>query len=64
MSYEKLFLVYLFMTIIIETTLLLVMKKRFLPEYTIQNLIVMGIVCTGLTLPHVWFVFPDFISGV
>jgi hypothetical protein len=65
--YELRFLQSLVFTITVETALLFVLVELFVkdsaPRKNFWNIILTGIVCSGFTLPYIWFILPMFIHG-
>lgn len=67
MIYEKLFLISLILTVVIETLVLFVLL-RFLfkirsSRISNKKIIFTGLVASGLTLPYLWFIFPRFLNA-
>jgi hypothetical protein len=64
--YEIKFLQALVFTVTIETALLFVIIGCFLKEIGLQKnlwrILITGIVCSGFTLPYIWFILPAFVS--
>jgi hypothetical protein len=64
--YETRFLSSLVYTIVIETAVLFILVGFFSREIDVKKhfwrIAAAGIVCSGFTLPYVWFIFPEFIS--
>jgi hypothetical protein len=65
--YETKFLQALALTITIETALLFVLIGLFFKEVELRKnfwrILITGIVCSGFTLPYVWFILPKYVSG-
>jgi hypothetical protein len=65
--YETKFLHALAFTVISETALLFVLISCFFkeiePQKNFWRIVVTGIVCSGFTLPYIWFILPKFICG-
>jgi hypothetical protein len=63
--YEAGFLHSLAFTVIVETALLFALIVFFLkdidPRKNFWRIVMTGIVCSGFTLPYIWFIFPAFI---
>lgn len=58
-QYAHDFLWALFLTVSIETTLVLfILKKFYKDRVSITNIVSAGIFANALTLPYVWFIFP------
>jgi len=67
MAYQVMFLIALAATIVIEVIILLALLK-LLPKKEkevkgVGNIIVAGILASGLTLPYLWFVMPRFVAS-
>ena len=65
--YETKFLLSLAFTVIIETAFLFVLIGCFFKEIGLQKnfwrILIAGIVCSGFTLPYIWFILPKYVSG-
>lgn len=65
--YELHFLGSLALTVVIETSLLFLIVRRFykLPEAQLSRVVLLagGMLASTATLPYVWFVFPAFIQN-
>lgn len=64
MTYEYLFLKSLFLTILIETTLLILLFWFVFrnEEFKISRLLMTGFFTSFATLPYLWFIFPNYIE--
>ncbi|MCK9580174.1 MAG: hypothetical protein M0Q92_06955 [Methanoregula sp.] len=65
MLYETYFLLALVTTWIIEIPVLIVLIRFAFRDRTIPilKIIGVGLLCTALTLPYLWFVLPPFVDG-
>ena len=65
--YETKFLHALVFTVTIETALLYVLIGYFFREVELKKnfwrILITGIICSGFTLPYIWFILPMFVSG-
>jgi len=65
MDYELNFLHALFLTVVIETIVLLVLSKTLYKndKIPLPLVILTGVVASMATLPYLWFIFPLFIKS-
>lgn len=63
MQYETAFLFSLFLTVSIETIVLLILAKYMKLQTRKKELIFAGIIASSLTLPYLWFVLPIFLKN-
>jgi hypothetical protein len=62
MSYESMFMTALWQTLLIEiTVLILLLKLVFRSSISYTKIIIAGLFASGLTLPYLWFVLPEYI---
>lgn len=62
MLYETKFLVSLILTLLIETLILLVLLKIIAPKIKKLKIVLISILATSLTLPYLWFIFPNYLA--
>ena len=62
MSYEKLFLYSLAITLLIEVPIVFLLAKYTYKITSKWNVIFAGIITSTLTLPYLWFILPLYIS--
>lgn len=64
MDYEISFLKALFLTIVVETSVLFLLFKMFYKTLKVSNwiLLLTGILCSFSTLPYLWFILPLFLK--
>ena len=64
--FEELFLLALGVTVLIETTVLLILLKVFRvgdSKATTAQIIFAGILASATTLPYIWFIIPRFVDS-
>ena len=64
MDYELLFLKSLVLTILIETSVLIIFFRLIVKQKDIvlSKLLIAGFIASFATLPYLWFIFPVYIS--
>ncbi len=63
MSYEKQFLLALFITLFSEVPAAFLLAKYWLKKSNVKDILFAGIISSALTLPYFWFVLPSFINN-
>jgi len=61
MSYEKLFLSSLLLTLVVEVPIVFLILRVKYKNFHSENVILAGILASVLTLPYFWFIAPAFI---
>ena len=62
MNYDLLFLKSLFLTILIETIIMIIIFKLIVKNKKVETyrLVLTGILMSFTTLPYLWFIFPNY----
>jgi hypothetical protein len=65
MFYETKFILALFLTILIETIIVILLTKYFIKikKFRLGNVIFASVLASALTLPYLWFILPSYISS-
>ena len=64
MIYEVKFLISLFVTLVIEfSVVILILKKYFKHKTKIKDILFISLIASSLTLPYLWFILPVFIKA-
>ncbi len=64
MSFETEFFLALLLTFFIEIPLMVIIIRYFFQEkISVFRIIFVGICMTGLTLPYLWYILPEYLGG-
>jgi hypothetical protein len=61
MEYERLFLNALILTIVVESTVILILTRYLYNKRNYADAITVSIIASALTLPYFWYILPSYI---